>query len=150
MRIKVELRVARESIPTAVARDGGPSPFAARRKRGALLIVGGLALGVALVGVLVLLERVGLLRPRYSEYTQGNVLVQKTQYSPIWVVPLIVPLFTTLIGSAQLITGRSMGDLANAYQTMSGFGRFVVSVLVVAVALAIIGCIVAIVLSFLI
>jgi len=57
---------------------------------------------------------------------------------------MVVPLFTTLIGAIQLVTGRSLSDLGRAYETMSGGRRFVVSVLVVALALAVIATLVAI------
>ena len=131
-------------IPTAVARDGGPSPFHARRRRGLVLIVAGLVAGGALFVVLIALSRMGAIRPRVTEHLLGNVTIRESSYSGIWALPIVAPLFTTLIGAIQVVTGRSLKDLGNAYETMSGGRRFVVSVLVVALALAVIGSLVAI------
>lgn len=131
-------------IPTAVARDGKPSPFHARRLRGLLLIAAGLAVGVALFVALIVLSRIGVIQPRITEHVVGAVAVREATYSGTWALPIVVPLFTTLIGAIQLLTGRSLKDLGHSYETMSGGRRFVVSVLVVALALAVIATLVAI------
>ena len=56
---------------------------------------------------------------------------------------MVLPLFTTLIGAIQRVTVRSLSDLGHAYETMSGGRRCVGSVLVVALALAVIATLVA-------
>ena len=104
----------------------------------------GFAAGAALLVALIVLSRIGVIEPRTTEYVRGGVTVRESTYSGAWGIPVLPPLFATLIGSIQLLTGRSLRDLANAYETMSAGRRFVVSVLVVALALALIGCLVAI------
>ena len=132
-------------LPSAIARDGKPSPFAPRRLRGLVLIAAGLAAGAALFVGLIVLSRIGVIGPRITEWTtRDGVTVRETRYGSAWAVPMVVPLFTTLIGAIQLVTGRSLSDLGRAYETMSGGRRFVVSVLVVALALAVIATLVAI------
>ena len=132
------------TLPVAVARDGQPSPFHARRRRGLFLIVAGILVGAALVVALMVLSRLGVIEPRVTERVLGGVTIRESTYSGAWAVTVVVPLFTTLIGTLQVITGRSLRDLGKAYETMSGGRRFVVSVLVIALALAVIGSIVAI------
>jgi hypothetical protein len=134
----------RPSVPVAIARDGKPSPFVARRVRGLVLIAIGLAIGVGLFAALIVLARIRVIGPRVTEWTHHGVTVRETRYGGVWAVPMIVPLFTTLIGAIQLVTGRSLRDLGNAYETMSGGRRFVVSFLVVGLALAVIAVLVAI------
>ena len=132
------------TIPTAVARDGGPSPFHARRRRGLVLIAAGIVFGGALFVILIVSSQLGVIRPWVTVRVLGNVTIRESSYLGIWALPVVVPLFTTLIGAIQVITGRSLKDLGNAYGTMSGGRRFVVSVLVVALALAVIGSLVAV------
>ncbi|MEP6859820.1 MAG: hypothetical protein ABJE66_04320 [Deltaproteobacteria bacterium] len=134
----------RAPIPRAIARDDKPSPIDARRRRGVVLIVAGLVAGAALFVALIVLRRIGVIEPRTTEYVRRGVTVRESTYSGVWGIPVLPPLFTTLIGAIQLLTGRSLRDLAKAYETMSAGRRFVVSVLVVALALALIGSLVAI------
>lgn len=96
-----------------------------------MLIAGGIGVGVAVMVALVALSHAGVIEPR-------------TRASRLWGLPFVVPLFTTLLGAVKLVTGRRFGELGAAYETMSGAGRFVVSVLVVALAFAMIAVLVAI------
>ena len=104
------------------------------RRRGLLLIVGGVVVGVALFVGILALQRIGWIAPSVKERVVNGVTIRTTKYSGIWAVPAIVPLFSTLLGTIQLLTGRSLTRLGEAYETMSGGRRFIVSVLVIALA----------------
>ena len=108
------------------------------RRRGLLLIAGGLAVGAALFVGLILLSKLGVIEPSVTERVVRGVTVRKTKYSMLWGIPAVVPLFTTLLGSIQLITGKSFTQLGAAYETMTGGKKFVASVLVIALAVAVI------------
>lgn len=103
------------------------------RRRGLVLIVVGLGIGVAVFVALIVLSKLGVIQPRRDGI-----------YSRIWGLPAVPVLWLTILGAIQLLTGRSFKELGAAYSTMSGARRFVVSVLVVALALAVIVTIVAI------
>jgi hypothetical protein len=115
--------------------DGRINP---QRRRGLLLIIVGIAVGAALFVALIALSHLGVIAPRITERILNGVVIRESKYSAIWGVPVVAPLFATLIGGIQVITGRSLAEFGNAYETMSGGRRFVVSVLVVALALAVI------------
>jgi hypothetical protein len=115
-----------------------------QRKRGLLLIAIGIAVGAAFFVALIALSHMGVIAPTVTERIRHGLVVRESQYSPMWGIPVMIPLFTTLIGLIKLVTGRSFPELASAYDTMSGGRRFVVSVLVLALALAVIGGLVAI------
>lgn len=109
-----------------------------RRRRGLLLIIGGLAVGAALFVGLMVLSKAGVIKPSVSERVVNGMTVRKTEYAMFWGIPAIVPLFTTLLGLIQVTTGRSLTQLGAAYETMTGGKKFVVSVLVIALAVAVI------------
>jgi hypothetical protein len=108
------------------------------RRRGVLLIIGGLAVGTALFAALIGLWKLGVIEPSVSERIINGVTVRKTKYPTYWGIPAVVPLFTTLLGLIQVITGRSLTQLGAAYEVMTGGKKFVVSVLVIALAVAVI------------
>ena len=124
--------------PKGVARDDGSPRSSGQRRRGLLLIIVGIAVGTALFVALIALSHLGVIAPRVTERVLNGVTIRESKYSAIWGVPVVAPLFTTLLGAIQVITGRSLTEFGNAYATMSGGRRFVVSVLVVALALAVI------------
>ncbi len=114
------------------------SSLHASRRRGLLLIAGGLAIGAALFVGLIVLSKAGVLEPSVTERVVNGVTVRKTRYPMFWGIPAIVPLFTTLLGLIQVITGRSLTQLGGAYEAMTGGKKFVVSVLVIALAVGVI------------
>lgn len=118
------------------------------RVKGLVSIAIGLAIGAVLFGVLIVLSKAGIIEPTIRTEHIGGVAVEKSSYSAIWGIPAVPPLFTTVFGLIQLVTGKPMAELARSYDTMSGGKRFVVSVLVVALAVAVIGCLVAIAFAF--
>jgi hypothetical protein len=138
------------TLPKAVThRDGDERPrvLTGPRRRGLLLIAGGAAVGVALFVALIVLSRLGVIGPTTTERVVNGLTIRVHSYSTIWGVPIVVPLFSTLVGLIQVITGLPMKEFGGAYASMSGGRRLVVSVLVVALALGVIGTLVAIVFS---
>ncbi len=115
-----------------------------QRKRGLVLILIGVAIGAGLFVALIALSRMGVIAPEVTEHIRHGVVVRELTYSKIWGLPIVVPLFTTMIGLVSVITGRTFGELAHAYETTSGGKRFLASVLVVALALGVIFGLVAI------
>lgn len=111
---------------------------ASPRKRGLLIIAGGFAIGAAMFVALILLSKIGVIKPDVSERIQNGVVVTKTRYPAFWGIVVVPPLFATLYGLIQVVTGRSFGDFGKVYETTTGFRRFLLSVLVLALALGVI------------
>jgi hypothetical protein len=118
--------------------DARDAPVRSPRRRGLLLIVGGLVVGGALFVGLIALSKLGVIKPSVSERIVNGMTVRRTSYPMFWGIPAIVPLFTTLLGLIQVVTGRSLTQLGAAYETMTGGKKFVVSALVIALAVAVI------------
>lgn len=114
------------------------------RRKGLVLVAAGAAFGAVYFGVLIALSHMGVIEPEITERVRHGVLVRSASYNAIWGIPFVIPLFTTLFGLIRVVTGRPFAQLAKAYETMSGGRRFVVSVLVVALALVVIFGLVAI------
>lgn len=112
------------------------------------MIVAGVAAGAAVFVALIALSRMGVIAPTVTERVKHGLVVRESKYSAVWGLPIVIPLFTTLIGMVKIITGRPLKELATAYETMSGGRRFVVSVLVVTLALGVIFGLVAIAFLF--
>ena len=93
---------------------------------------------------LIALRELGVIEPDVTQHVRHGVVVTKTRYPAYWGIPAIVPLFATLLGTIQIISGRSFRELGKAYETTTGGRRFLLGVLVVALAVAVIGGFVAI------
>ncbi len=87
---------------------------------------------------LIALSKVGIIKPDVSERIVNGVVITKTRYPMFWGIPAIVPLFTTLAGLIQIVSGASLTKLGEAYASTTSVRRFLLSVLVIALALGVI------------